>query len=113
MKFSTKLTLSHLPPAQSMIAYNSLYMAGIKYVLPITRFYHTQCYKIQSNVFQSLLPKMNLNMHTPRAIIHGPRTHGGIGIPPIYSIQGALQTKLLYQIMRSTSPLQSLLLICQ
>ena len=55
---------------------------------------------------------MHINRHTPRSLIYGPQSHGGIELPNIYNLQGYLQTKLILQITRLELPIAKLLQIC-
>jgi len=47
-----------------------------------------------SPVFMALLPKLHLNRHTSRAIIHGPEELGGLALPHLFTSQGIDKIKL-------------------
>ena len=53
-------------------AYYCRWKPAITYCLPITTFSLKECGKIQSPFFTALLPKLGINRHIPRALLHGP-----------------------------------------
>jgi len=42
----------------------------------------------------ALLPKLHLNRHTSRAIVHGPEEFGGLALPHLHTLQGVDKLKL-------------------
>jgi len=43
----------------------------------------------------AFLPKIGLNRHTARSIVHGPVKFGGLELPDLYTDQGIGQLRLL------------------
>jgi len=57
------------------------------YPLMTTNFTEEQCQEILRPALTSTLPAMGINWHFPRAVIHGPKSHQGLGIPNLYMEQ--------------------------
>jgi len=70
-----------------------------------------QCHVIQSPALMALLPKLHLNRHTARSIIHGPRQLGGMSIPHLYTKQGLDGLKFLVGHLRAQDKTCKLILI--
>ena len=62
----------------SWIIYESRYRAMIRYPLPVTMFLARQCHTIQRPFINALLPKLGMNRHTPRVVVYGPKSRGGL-----------------------------------
>ena len=62
----------------------------MRYIIQHTWLSKMQCDTIQSTVLSAVLPKIRLNRHFPRAILHGGHKYGGINIPTHYHEQGSL-----------------------
>ena len=59
--------------------YEVRYKAMIRYALLVMFFDDDQLHKIQQQFIFHYLPKVYLNRHTPRAVVYGPVTMGGLG----------------------------------
>ena len=77
-EFSKKVSDAPLDERDAWIIYESRYRAIIRYPLPVTQFTTKQCNKIQQPFINTILPKMGINRHTPRAVIYGPMSMGGL-----------------------------------
>ena len=76
--FSKKVFNAPISHWDAWVIYESRYRAMIRYPLPVTLFSDSQCMKIQRPFVDAILPKMGINRKTPRCIIYGPRTMGGL-----------------------------------
>jgi hypothetical protein len=65
-------------PHDAWMVYESRYRAAIRFPLPATSFTTDQCHTLQKPFILHLLAKLGLNRHTPRAIIYGPKSLGGL-----------------------------------
>ena len=70
------------------MSYVQYLLPKLRYQPPLLALTQQQCHKIQSIVLQALLPKLHINRHTARSIIHGPATLGGLALPQLYTTQG-------------------------
>ena len=75
-----KLQVAPLNLALTWQAYYCRWKPAITYCLPITTFSAKECGKIQSPFFSALLPKIGINRHMPRALLHGPSQVAGLGL---------------------------------
>ena len=60
------------------VIYESRYRAIARYPLPVTLFSRKECDMIQKPFIHALLPKLGINRNTPRVIIYGPKSLGGL-----------------------------------
>lgn len=67
---------------------------------------------IPSPAIMAILPKLHLNHHTARSIVHGPLHYGGLGLPHSYSSQGLGPLKFLLGYLRAQDKTCKLILIC-
>ena len=70
------ITQAHLSRVDAKIVYQDIWMASIRYCLPITRFTRLQCHKVTTIVEQEILPKIGFNWHNPKVVLYGPKTYG-------------------------------------
>jgi hypothetical protein len=63
----------------------------IRYPLPVTMFTAKQCIQIQKPFVNAILPKIGLNRKTPRALVFGPKSLGGLEIMDLRVEQVAAQ----------------------
>ena len=112
VKFGDQLRMASLPRHLTHLAYSSIYISKLRYILPSANFTVNQIKNINDKLNSQLLPLLHINSKTPKAIIYGPKSHGGVGLLHIYNLQGYLQTKFILQIIRQNLPTKPLLLIC-
>jgi ribonuclease HI len=89
--FSKKVYNAPINHWDAWIIYESRYRAMIRYPLPVTMFTREQCIKIQRPFVHAILPKLGLNRNTPRAIIFGPKSLGGLQLMDLRVEQIAVQ----------------------
>ena len=94
------------------MAYSSIYIPKLRYILPSASFTIAQVKNINAKLNSYLLPLLHINYKTPKSVVNGPISHGGIGLVNIYNLQGYLQTSLVLQIIRQNLPSKPLLIIC-
>ena len=58
--------------------YENRYRAMVRYPLPVTIFNDKQCMTIQRPFIDAILPKLGINRKTPRVLIYGPKSMGGL-----------------------------------
>ena len=90
-EFSSKIRDAPLTHHDAWIIYESRYRAIIRYPLPVSMFSNKQCHTIQKPFINAILPKMGINRHTPRAVIYGPKSLGGLEIMDLRIEQAAIQ----------------------
>ena len=85
-----KLTAAPLNIVLSWQVYYCRWKPAITYCLPITTFSAKDCNRIQSPFYTALLPKLGINRHMPRVLLHGPPQVAGLGLINLEAEQLAL-----------------------
>jgi hypothetical protein len=105
-----KLQAAPLNVAMSWQVYYCRWKPAITYCLPITTFSELECKKIQSPFYNALLPKLGINRHMPRALLHGPLQLAGLGLVNLHAEQLAMHvTGLIIQIRKNDRVGQTML----
>ena len=90
-ELSKKIFAAPINQWDAWLIYESRYRSIIRYPLPVTMFTRKQCDKIQKPFVNAILPKMGVNRNTPRAVIYGPKSMGGLEIMDLRVEQAAAQ----------------------
>ena len=85
-----RLTVAPLNIVLSWQVYYCRWRPAITYCLPITTFSAKECKKIQSPFYTALLPKLGINRHMPRVLLHGPPQVAGLGLVNLEAEQLAM-----------------------
>ena len=86
--FAKALKTSSLSQQESWTAYTTMWESKVRYYAPINMFTQCQWQKIQSIILQEFLPKIKMNRNTPRSIMLGIPSRGGLVITPAYTQHG-------------------------
>ena len=108
-EYSHRLGKASLSPTEALISFSQVYLPSIRYVFPYTNFSSKQLKKLQSIILSSLLPKIGINRHFPRAIVHGPINRGGLGISNMELLQGIDHVLTIVRQLRNESPTSELI----
>ena len=100
-----RLATAAFNPHEAQTFFRSVYLPSIAYTFPTGILYQEDCKTIQSDLLRHLLPQMGYNPNTPRALVHGPKFLGGIGIQDLFCTQGSAKCIRLIQHLRSSRPL--------
>jgi hypothetical protein len=79
---------------KALTSYVQYLLPKLRYQPPLLCLTRHECDKVLSPVLMALLPKLHLNRHTSRAIVHGPEEYGGLALPHLYTLQGVDKLKL-------------------
>lgn len=79
LHLARNITNRHFNGHDANMIYHSRWQSRISFYLPMTKFSHTQCQKLQIPIYAALLPKFGYNRHLPLEVQHAPRSHGGSG----------------------------------
>ena len=109
--FGHAIAASSLRPHETYIAYQAIWRAKIRYVLTNVWFSEKQCATLQSKVLRYVIPKMKVNRGFPRAVLHGSKKFGGMGIPKHYHEQGLLSVQQILGRIRKRDHQSTLLMI--
>jgi hypothetical protein len=72
-----------------------------KYGLHLSQFTQKQCQKLTVQINATFLPKLHVHSKMKRAVIWGPRSHGGLSLnTDIYSVQCQCAVSYLIRTMR-------------
>jgi hypothetical protein len=86
---------SGLFPSEANLSYFLYLRPKLSYSLPCTSLTPSQCRHIQAPALATLLPKLHLNRHSPRAVLFSGPRYGGLSLPNLYDDQGIGQLRLL------------------
>jgi ribonuclease HI len=87
--------------AMSWQVYYCRWKPAITYCLPITTFTERECKNIQSPFYNALLPKLGINRHMPRTLLHGPLKLAGLSLTNLSAEQLAMHiTGLVTQLRK-------------
>lgn len=64
---------------EAVLGYNTVAIPALYYPFPATAMLEAKLEKIQQKITNSLLPKIGLNRHFPRAVTYAPKYFGGLG----------------------------------
>ena len=90
-KMAKDLYRAPFTPKDAQVIYQARYKAAIRYAFPVTLFNSEQLHQIQKKFIFYYLPKIGVNRHTPRSVVYGPVSMGGMGVmdlrleQPIYA----------------------------
>jgi hypothetical protein len=93
--YASVVTGTHLSHQKALTSYIQYLLPKLHYQPPLLALTAKQCYTLQSIILQALLPKLHINRHTARSIIHGPSELGGLALPQLYTTQGVDKLYLL------------------
>ena len=101
-EISGRLQAAPLNIGLSWQVYYCRWKPAITYCLPITTFSAVECKQIQSPFYAALLPKLGINRHMPRALLHGPLQVAGLGLINLYAEQLAMHvTGMISQLRKN------------
>ena len=95
IKFAYHVGKSQLTRAEARQAYHSIYIPSLSYSLGTTSLSPTEAKSIQKRALLRILPALGINRHMPRAVVFGPKAHGGLGLRCFHTEQGIQQIELL------------------
>lgn len=82
------VSISPLTRPGALLAYHTVYLPSVKYVLPQSFYDEKALDKAQASSISMIISKCGLNRHTARTMLFAPRSHGGGGFHPWYLLQG-------------------------
>ena len=107
-----RLLVSPLNIAHSWQAYYSRWKPAITYCLPITTFTAKECKTIQSPFFNVLLPKLGINRHMPRDLLHGPTQLAGLNLVNLEAEQLSMHVSGIISQIRKKDRVGETMLAC-
>ena len=109
---SLSISGSSVDHREAYLAYFSVFLPAISYVLPLTTFSEAQCHRLQVIPTKLFLQKCGFVSTMKRAIVFGSRQSGGLGFRHPYTEQGIAHIVKIFQTLRTPGQSQHLLLIC-
>ena len=106
-----KLARIFMTRPEATLAYQSRWLSVLGFFAPITYFTRLQSAKIQTPIYQALLPKMGYNRHIPLSIRYGPDKYGGIGLTHVYTEQVVKHIQFLVGTLRQKTELSDTMVI--
>jgi hypothetical protein len=92
-RIAVLLSISPISRKGAFLAYNSVYLPSVQYVLPQSFFSRKTLDTAQAQSMSRILSKCGYNRHTARALTYAPHDFAGGGFIPWYSLQGEGQIK--------------------
>ena len=111
VEYAGYLGPSNLSRCEAYFSFVLYFYPKLSYALPISSYTQRECTFIQAPAMAALLPKIGLNRHTSKNIIHGPIQYGGLQLNDLYTDQGIGQLRLLIGHLRRGGETSRLLLI--
>lgn len=112
LQYATQIIGSNLSRSSALWSYLLYFIPKLTYLALALALTEQECMKIQSPSVMALLPKLHLNRHTARSIVHGPYKYGGLQIPSLYVLQCYGQVSIFLGHIRLGDKTGKLLLIC-
>lgn len=94
LQFATHISGSHLTRQEALTAYSQYLVPKVQYQPPLLSLSQTNCNQLQSTILMALLPKLHINRHTARSIVHGLEELGGMDLPHFFATQGLEKLRL-------------------
>ncbi len=94
-KMTKVFTLAPLKPNDVATGYRAVILPTIKYRLAATNIPWYKLDKMEKPLIHTILPKMGINRHLPRAIVFAPEHFGGLGIQQLSAEQGLAHIQFL------------------
>jgi hypothetical protein len=91
--------------------YHTIVIPTLTYGNRISHLSEKQCNKLDALIRQTCIRKMGYKSSTPTSMIQGPRTLQGLGLTPLWSLQGTAQTMLVVEALRTHGPLNKMIRI--
>jgi hypothetical protein len=108
---SSIVARSPLSRHESWTFYHSIYLPSVTYPFPVGNLSESELILIQSRASRRMLPKIGYNRNTPKAVIYGPMTFGGIEMRTLYVKQGLGQLTFFLKFWRTDFEASQLLRI--
>ena len=102
---------SRLNRCEAYFSFILYFYPKLLYALPISTFTQKECTHMQAPAMSAVLPKLGINRHTSKSIVHGPSEYGGLSLPNVYTDQGLGQLRLLIGHLRRGGETGKLLII--
>ena len=83
--------------------YSSVYIKSVGYPLAVSRLTEQQFKKILGPMVPVILNRLSYEKSLPHALAFGPRSHNGLGLPHLHSLQITAQVTLFIRHLRSQS----------
>jgi len=93
--WADKISSGHMDRVNVSIALRTTIWRTLGYPLATTLLTLEQCDEIMKPALNAALPKMGLNRHFPRAVLHGPKSLQGLEIPHLFTLQSIEHLKQL------------------
>ena len=95
VNLSRVLALSHCSSNAAWLFYSSVFMKGVGYPLSVSRLTSSQLKTLNGPIVSLTLNRMHYNKRTPRVVVYGPRSLGGLEFGSLETTQGAGKLILL------------------
>ena len=109
--FGKTLEKNSLSRVETEIYHDKIWIPSLTYCLHHTTFTYHQCKELQKQYMPNILAKLGYNRHISRDIVHSPKEVGGLGIAPIYVLQGVAQIDKILHHFRKQDKIAKLLAI--
>ena len=89
------LSREMISPREALLTYKTIILLKIHYPLLPMCFFPEEEAEMESLILLHLLPKMVINCHFPRVVIHGPKSLCGLALPKLETIQAWSHTRFI------------------
>ena len=103
-RWASKIEAGHLPRALVDLALRLTLWKTLCYPLPATTLSIEQCHTIMKPALTAALPKMGVNRHFPRALVHSPMCFHGLGLRHLHTQQAVYHLRDIINHQLSHTP---------
>ena len=89
-EYCRNIRSSHTNERETWSALDGRLVPKLAYKMQLTYVDEEKSDKIDTVIRDSMLPRMQMNRHTPKAVVHGPMEYGGMKIMDVYLMQDQL-----------------------
>jgi hypothetical protein len=94
---ASKINSQLINRADAVLAYKAFYLPAMRFSLAITSINQLDFENIQCSATTAFLASMGYNRNMPRTVTYAPKMYQGLGLHPLYDLQGCDGTRLLLQ----------------
>ena len=106
-----KASSIRVTPDAAFLFLRRLYEPALCYSGPTNVLSYTELHRIHSPCLTTFLPPLGFPPTFPRAVVHGPPSTLGLGIPHLFTVMGMRKVSFLLVQLRLDRPLRRLILI--
>lgn len=110
-QFARSAATTHLPPHESQVFYNLMYIPSISYSFASCSLTKEQCENIQSRMVHHTLSNMGFNRNMAREQVYASKSVLGLGLTHLFSKAGTEKTLSILRFLRMDRPTSQAMIV--